>query len=95
MDDTEEIDRQLAISLALFPAPQPSVLVEVMAKLKAIACSCDSALWQSASDQLIESAKQAKLETDAQFYLTVGSACIGCSVALARQERLIKKIEAC
>jgi hypothetical protein len=92
MDDADEIDRLLAISLALLPAPQQSVLAEVMARLKEIACSYDSALWQSASYQLIEAAKEATLETDAQFYLTVGSACIGCSVSLARQARLAGKI---
>lgn len=91
MDDADEIDRLLANSLALLPAPQQSVLADVMARLKEIACSCDSALWQSASDQLIAAAKEAMLEADAQFYLTVGSACIGCSVSLARQERLAKK----
>jgi hypothetical protein len=92
MDDADEIDRLLAISLALLPAPQQSVLADVMARLKEIACSYDSALWQSASDQLIASAKEAMLETDAQFYLTVGSACIACSVSLARQARLAGKI---
>ena len=95
MTDAEEIDRVLAASLAVFPAPQQLVLAEVMAKLKEIACSNDSALWKSTSDLFIESAKEAKLETDAQFYLIVGSACIGCSVTLARQARLIKKIEGC
>jgi CMP-N-acetylneuraminic acid synthetase len=62
-----------------------------MAKLKEIACSHDSALWQSASEQLIACAKEAMLETDSQFYLSVASACIGCSVSLARQERLASK----
>jgi hypothetical protein len=90
MEDADEIDRLLAISLALLPAPRQPVLADVMAKLKEIACSYDSALWQSASDQLIASAKEAMLETDAQFYLTVASACIGCSVSLARQERSAK-----
>jgi hypothetical protein len=93
MDDAEKIDRLLVASLAVFPAPRQLVLAEVLAKLKEIAHSSDSALWKSTSDQFIESAKEATLETDAQFYLTVGSACIGCSVTLARQERLTKKIE--
>jgi hypothetical protein len=95
MDDAEKIDLLLADCLAVFPAPQQLVLVEVMAKLKEIAYSSDSALWKSTSDQFIESAKEAKLETDAQFYLTVGSVCIGCCVTLARQERLTKTIEDC
>ena len=94
MNDAEQIDRLLAASLAVFPAPQQLVLAEVMAKLKKIAHSSDSALWKSTSDQFIESAKETKLEVDAQFYLTVGSACIGCSVTLARQERLTKKMGA-
>jgi hypothetical protein len=93
MNDSEEIDRLLAISLALFPAPQQSVLAEVMTRLKAIAYSFDSALWRSTSDQLFESARNAELETDAQFYLAVGIACIGCSVTLARQERLPRQIK--
>jgi hypothetical protein len=95
MDEKEEIDHLLAISLALLPTPQQSVLAEVMAKLREIACSSDSALWQSASEQLIECAKAAKLEADAQFYLAVGGVCIGCTVTLARQERLAKDTGAC
>jgi hypothetical protein len=95
MTDAEKIDRVLVASLAVFPAPQQLVLAEVIAKLKEIAYSSDSVLWKSTSDQFIESAKAAKLEADAQFYLTVGSACIGCSVTLARQERLTKNIENC
>jgi hypothetical protein len=91
MDDADEVDRLLASSLALLPAPQQSVLADVMAKLKEIACSYDSASWQRASDQLIACAKEAMLETDSQFYLSVASACIGCSVSLAREERFARK----
>jgi hypothetical protein len=91
MYDADEIDRLLAISLALLPAPQQPVLADVMAKLKEVACSYDSALWQSTSEQMIAAAKEAMLETDAQFYLTVASACIGCSVSLAREARSAKK----
>jgi hypothetical protein len=91
MDDAEEIDRLLAISLALLPAPQQSVLADVVAKLKEVAYSYDSALWQRASDQLIAAAKEALQENDAQFYFAVASACIGCSVSLARAERLNRK----
>jgi hypothetical protein len=95
MDDAEKIDLLLEASLAAFPAPQQLVLAEVMAKLKEIACSSDSALWERTSVEFIESAKEAELEADAQFYLTVGSVCIGCSVTLARQERLTKTMEDC
>jgi hypothetical protein len=95
MNDAEQIDRLLAAALAAFPAPQQLVLDEVMAKLKEIAFSSVSALWKSIGDQFVEAAKDAKLETDAQFYLTVASACIGCSVTFARQERLTNPIENC
>jgi hypothetical protein len=88
MDDADQIDRLLAASLAAFPAPQQFVLDEVMAKLKEIAFSSVSGLWKSIGDQFIEAAMEAALEADAQFYLTVASACIGCSVTFARRERL-------
>jgi hypothetical protein len=93
MDDAEEIDRLLATSLAVLPAPRQLVVAEVMAKLKEIVYSSDSALWRSMSDQFIEAAVQARLETDAQFYLMVGSACIACSVTFARQARWSKQLK--